>query len=173
MISYYYTSMKSYSSKDGTLTPGQNETLREFDRLNRQIDELYHEIAAARGLSDSAYDILHAILVLGEGHTQTDLGRYSCLNKQTTNSSVSKLQRDGLIKMVPGSGRAMRIHLTQRGRTVLRNDILPVDRAENEIFDEMSDEDRRTILRLTGRYLDSLRRKIDELPEKGNHAQDA
>ena len=50
----------------------QNQVLQEFDRISNLINEFYHEIALKQGLSDSAYEILQAILVLGEGCTQTD-----------------------------------------------------------------------------------------------------
>ena len=36
----------------------KHPVLREFDRLNNAIVELYHEIATMQGLSDSAYAIL-------------------------------------------------------------------------------------------------------------------
>ena len=141
----------------------QNETLREFNRLNRRIDGLYHEIAVARGLSDSAYGILQAMLVLGEGCTQTAVCRYACLNKQTVNSSVRRMIQDGLIELRQGEGREMRMYLTAQGERVMRERVLPVERAENEVFDEMAVEDQRAILRLVSHYLDSFRRKVDEL----------
>lgn len=143
----------------------QNETLREFDRLNRQIEGLYHEIAVARGLSDSAYGILQAMLVLGEGCTQIAVCRYACLNKQTVNSSVRRMVQDGLIELRQGGGREMRMHLTARGERVMREQVLPVERAESEVFDEMPIEDRQAILRLVNHYLDSFRRKIKKLEE--------
>ena len=143
----------------------QNETLREFDRLNRQIDGLYHEIAVARWLSDSAYGILQAMLVLGEGCTQAAVCRYACLNKQTVNSSVRRMVQDGLIELRQGGGREMRMHLTARGERVMREQVLPVERAESEVFDEMPVEDQQAILRLVNRYLDSFRRKINELED--------
>ena len=141
----------------------QNETLQEFDRLNRQVDGLYHEIAAARALSDSAYSILQAMLVLGEGCTQTEVCQYACLNKQTVNSSVRRMVQGDLIELRPGEGREMRMHLTVQGERVMRERVLPVERAENEVFDEMPIENQRTILRLMHHYLESFRRKIDEL----------
>ena len=51
----------------------KHPVLQEFDRLNNAIDELYHDICLMQGLSDSAYAILQAILVLGNGCTQTEI----------------------------------------------------------------------------------------------------
>ena len=61
----------------------QNRVLQEFDRINNTISEFYHEINVRQGLSDSAYEILQAILILGDGCTQTEIIKYSLLNKQT------------------------------------------------------------------------------------------
>lgn len=83
----------------------KHPVLQEFDRLNNMIAEFYHEIAMKQGLSDSAYAILQALLVLGNGCTQTDIYKYTLLNKQTVNSSVKKLQYDGFLDFQPGSGK--------------------------------------------------------------------
>ncbi|MFR1493246.1 MAG: MarR family transcriptional regulator [Eubacterium ventriosum] len=42
------------------------------------------------GLSDSAFDILYSIVDLGDGCSQSDICKYSCLSKQTVNSSIKK-----------------------------------------------------------------------------------
>ena len=55
----------------------KHPVLQEFDRLNNAIDELYHDICLMQGLSDSAYAILQAILVLGNGCTQTEISKPS------------------------------------------------------------------------------------------------
>ena len=163
VVFYKYDFVLMVLTKGSALEFKQNETLRDFDRLNRQIDELYHEIAAKRGLSDSAYGILQAMLVLGEGCTQTAVCRYACLNKQTVNSSVRRMVQDGLIELRRGEGREMHMHLTVQGKRMMRERVLPVERAESEVFDEMPVEDQRTILRLMSHYLDSFRHKVNEL----------
>ena len=163
VVFYKYDFVLMVQTKGSALEFRQNKTLQEFDRLNRQIDELYREIAARRGLSGSAYGILQAMLVLGEGCTQIAVCRHACLNKQTVNSSVRRMVQDGLIELRQGEGREMRMHLTAQGERVMRERVLPVERAESEVFDEMPVEDQRAILRLVNRYLDSFRRKVDEL----------
>lgn len=141
----------------------QNEVLHKFDRLGRLIDELYHEIAMKQGLSDSAYSILQSILVLGNGCTQTEIYKYTCLNKQTVNSSVKKLKQDGIIKFQSSNGREMKIYLTTNGEKLVNEKILPIEQAESEIFDEMTKEEQRQILQLTGKYLASFREKIKHI----------
>lgn len=134
--------------------------LHEFDKLNNMIDEFYHEIAVRQGLSDSAYAILQAILVLGDGCTQTDIYRYTFLNKQTVNSSVKKLQHSGLIDLYPGNGRELKIKFTSKGETIVKEKILPIEQAENEVFNEMTAEEHLQLLHLVGKYLDSFKNKV-------------
>lgn len=144
----------------------QNDVLQEFVRLRHLIDEFYHEIAMKQGLSDSAYSILQAILVLGDGCTQTEICKYTCLNKQTVNSSVKKLKQDGIIEFQSGNGREMKIHLTTNGEVLVDEKVLPIERAESEIFDEMTIEEQRQILRLTEKYLESFRGKVKNILDK-------
>ena len=71
--------------------------LQEFDCLNNAIDELYHEICVLQGLFDSANAILQAILALGNGCTQTEIYKYTLLNKQLVDASVKRLDQEGVI----------------------------------------------------------------------------
>lgn len=147
------------------MTFKQNEVLQEFDRLNNLINEFYHEIAMKQGLSDSAYSILQAMLVLGNGCTQTEIYKYTCLNKQTVNSSVKKLKKDGIIEFKSGSGREVKIYLTPDGEKLINEKILPIEQAESAVFDEMTLEEQKEILRLVGKYLESFRGKVRSIME--------
>lgn len=139
----------------------KHPVLQEFDRLNNMIDELYHEVASRQGLSDSAYSILLAMLVLGDGCTQTDVYKYTLLNKQTVNSSVRKLSKEGVIFFRHGIGREQKLYLTEKGRKIVDEKIIPIEQAENEVFEEMTPEDHQAILRLMSEYLESFKRKIE------------
>jgi len=143
----------------------QNETLVEFDRLTGQINDFYYEIAKKQGLSESAYSILQAVLVLGDGCTQTEIYRHSWLNKQTVNSSVKRLKQDGLIELRQGSGREQKIYLTESGEKLVKEKILPLEQAESSVFDEMSAEEQAEMLRLTENYLTSFKAKVKRIIE--------
>ena len=141
----------------------KHPVLQEFDRLSNSIFEFYHEIAMRQGLSDSAYAILQSILVLGNGCTQTEIYKYTLLNKQTVNSSVKKLRQEGMVEFQPGKGREIKLYLTSQGKSRVDEKILPIEQAENEVFEEMTNEEQREILRLLGKYLDSFRKKVERI----------
>lgn len=46
---------------------GQGPGIREFNRLYKELDGLYHNLALRQGLSDSASIILYALYLLGDG----------------------------------------------------------------------------------------------------------
>ncbi|TCL57155.1 DNA-binding MarR family transcriptional regulator [Kineothrix alysoides] len=141
----------------------QHPVLQEFDRLNNLIDEFYHEICVKQGLSHSAYAILQAVLVLGDGCTQTQIYKHTLLNKQTVSSSVKKLHQDGLIDFQPGNGRELKIHLTVNGEQIVKERILPIEHAESEVFEEMTHEEHEEILRLVKKYFETFRSKVEQL----------
>ena len=116
-----------------------------------------------QGLSDSAYAILQAILVLGNGCTQTEIYKYTLLNKQTVNSSAKKLNQVGVIEFQAGVGRELKIYLTAKGEALVREKILPIEQAENKVFEEMTEKEHQEILRLVEKYLTSFRSKIENL----------
>ena len=53
--------------------------------------------------------------------------------------------------------------MTSKGKDFINENILPIEQAENEVFDEMTIQEQREILRLIENYLSSFRHKIDKL----------
>lgn len=142
--------------------------LKEFNRHCREIDGLYHNIAAQMGLSDSAFCILYDICELGDGCLQKDICDMSFTSKQTINSSIRKLEKEGYIHMEQGKGRQMHIYLTDSGRQLMNSKIGPVVDMENSVFAEMSPEDSRQMLALMHKQLEIFRRKAAILLSRPN-----
>ena len=88
--------------------------LREFNCLYKEVDEIYHEIALKMGISDSGFIILYALAELGDGCLQKDIAKIYYISKQTVNSSISNLKKNGYVCLRPGKGRDMHICLTPR-----------------------------------------------------------
>jgi DNA-binding MarR family transcriptional regulator len=141
----------------------EGKKLGRFNALMNEFEAFYHEIAVKCGLSDSGYEIMRAIMLLGEGCTQTNIYKNSYLNKQTVNSSVKQLVKKGLIFLEQGKGREYKLHLTDIGREYIELRILPVESAENEIFEELTEDEYDELIRLTEKYLDSFRKKIRKI----------
>ena len=54
---------------DGT----SGQELREFNRLYKRLDDLYHSLSLKMGMSDSTFIILYTIAELGDGCSQKEI----------------------------------------------------------------------------------------------------
>lgn len=140
-----------------------NELLKGFNKIDKELDELYHGVASKIGISDSAFCIFYALYDLGDGCLQKDICYESFANKQTINSSIRKLEKDGYIYLKQGRGRDMHIFLTETGKRFVDHYIIPVIQKENEAFTALLPEEQSELLRLANIYIDHLRAKLNEL----------
>ena len=138
---------------------------QEYIQLQHQIDEFYHELAVRQGLSDSALLVLWSLEELGEGCTQTDICRQFALTKQTVHSSVRKLSGDGLLSLLPGPGREVRVYPTEAGRALLREKVLPIKRAEESASRRMGEDGLAAMLQLTQKWLALFREEAASIPK--------
>lgn len=143
----------------------QGRELKEFNRLYRELDKIYHNISLHAGLSDSACMILYAIVELGDGCLQKDIADLNSISRKTINSSIKNLEKQGYIILKQGKGRDMHIYLTDCGQKLAANKIAPLFEAENKSFTAMTPEDSRELLRLTHKYVDIFRNMSSHLIE--------
>ena len=133
------------------------ESISELNSLVKSIEDFYHELALSLSLSDCAFDILYAVVELGDGCLQRDICDLSYISKQTINSSIRRLEQDGYLYLQPGRGRDMHICLTPEGRRLVEEKAAPVAAMEERAFSGMPQEDQQALLRLTHAYLARLR----------------
>ena len=53
--------------------------------------------------------------------------------------------------------------IDDKGTEIVKERILPIEQAENEVFDEMTAEEHEELLRLIKKYLDCFRCKVEKL----------
>lgn len=141
----------------------QGSVVKEFNQLYKEYDVLWHELALSIGLSDSALEILYSVFILGNGCMQKDICKMSYARKQTINSSIQKLEKDGMLRLKRGKRREMHICLTEKGQQFVTENIEPVVVMENRAFEEMTPAESRELLRLTKKHLGNYRNKVKEL----------
>ncbi len=140
----------------------QGKQLEEFNRLYREMDQIYHGLAVRMGLSDSAFIILYTIAELGEGCLQKDIAAWCSLSRQTVNSSIQNLKAQGFLSLDSGKGREKEIFLTEEGKGLIEEKIFPVMELEQSIFEEMSPKECREMLKLMEKYVGKFRKKAEE-----------
>ena len=115
------------------MMPELHPGMKEFNRIFKECNHIYHDIALKLGLSDSGFDILYT------------------------------LAKDGYLSLQPGKGRDLHIHLTSAGRALMEEKITPAIQTENLAFTDMSKDEQEEFLRLNRKYIDSLRRHAAQL----------
>lgn len=136
--------------------PYINNPLKEFNRIYKKTNEIYHDIALRLGLSDSAFDILYSISELGDGCLQKDICNATCIPKQTIHSSIRQMEKSGYLTLSSGKGRSMHITLTELGKSLLERTIYPVMQMEGEAFHCMTETECQQMLALLGKYIQTL-----------------
>ena len=145
------------------MTPELHPGMKEYNRIFKECDHIYHDIALKLGLSDSGFDILYALCTLGDGCLQKDICDITLLSKQTIHSSVKKLVRDGYLFLKSGRGRDMHIFLTPAGKALTNEKIAPAIQIENLTFTDMTEAEQAEFLRLYQKCACSLRKYASQL----------
>lgn len=143
--------------------------LREFDRLYRELEDIYHSLAIRSGLSDSAFVIFYFIMEYGEGCLQKEISDRYSISPQTVNSSVRNLEKKGYLYLKQGKKRDMHIYLTDAGKQILEKRLNPVVELENSVFQAMPSNEIQELLRLTRKYLELYREKLNTLSSEVEH----
>lgn len=141
----------------------QCDELREYNRLYKEIENLYYEVSVKTGISTSAFWIMYTIVELGDGCLQKDIAERYSFSRQTISSSVRSLEKKGYIILNRGKGRNMHLILTPAGTEFVQEKIAPLMRIENKVFERMSLEESRELLRLSRKYNEIFKDQVMEL----------
>lgn len=144
-------------------TPYMSSNLREYNRIYKEVNDIYHDVCTRLGLSNSAFEILYTICEVGDGCLQKDVCNASLIPKQTVNSAIRKLETEGYLTLSNGKGRSKHIHLTKNGYSLLKETIFPIVQAENEAFNDLSYDECELLLKLHTKYISALREKFSKL----------
>lgn len=151
---------------DGKGDGMRNDSYRELKRYNYLLGEIeaqYHEMFLKLGLSDSASMILYTICDSGESCLLQEICRRTGISKQTINSAIRKLEREGIVYLVPAGAKNKNVCLTERGKGLAENTVMRIMEAENDIFAAWPEEDMAKYLELTERFLEAIRERADRM----------
>lgn len=138
-------------------------TSEQYTYLAGEINALYHEAAVKMGISDSVQNILYVLCDQGSRCSQSEIGRLTGISRQTINSAIRKLERDGIVYLEQGQGRNTIVCLTNQGKAFAAQRVVPLLEAEQKIWNEWTPEEQREYLRLTQKYRDGLKRHLQTM----------
>ena len=132
-----------------------------YNQLLKACDTLYHNAAAAAGLSDCAFWILYAVQDSDHTCTQSEICDNSSLPRQTVNSALKKLEKDGYLTLRRINGSTSKsIHLTEAGNALAQRHLLPVMEAEQRACDAFSDAEKKQFLNTFQRLVERLNTEL-------------
>lgn len=135
----------------------------QYTYLAGEINALYHEAAVKMGISDSVQNILYVICEKEGRCLQSEVSKLTGISRQTINSAIRKLEKDGIVYLEQGKGRNTIICLTDKGETFAAEKIFPLYEIENKIWNEWTSEEQQQYLALTQKYRDGLKKYMEEL----------
>lgn len=130
--------------------------------LSCELEAVYHEITLKCGISDSAMRILYAICMRGDECPVSEIVRTSGISKQTINSSLRNLEKNDILYLKSAGGKKKTAVLTDKGKEFSKRSALKVLKIENEIFNGWTEEERKSYIELTERFICELQQKIKE-----------
>lgn len=136
--------------------------VQQFNRLWKELDDLYHDIALESGISDSILTILYTVCRMDGRCTQRDVCAMAYVSKQTVNSAIKKLESSGHIYLEQGKGRDKYICLTEKGEALAAKSAWPLIRTEDGAFSMLTEEEQRQFLFLTEKYVNCFSRQKSE-----------
>ena len=138
----------------------------ELTQLYKWEDELYHRYGVFCGLSDPAVWILYGLYEDTEQIlTQNDLVSTWFYPKQTINYTVNALAKKGWVKLeqLPVARNSKAILLTEEGRRICEEKMLPLMQAEENSLSRMTEEERELLLRLAQKQMTYFEEEIQKI----------
>lgn len=143
------------------------EILIRYNRIFKDTDKIYHGFAKSCGLSDCAFRILYLLRETDTQYTQADICSTLSVPKQTVNSALKNLERDGYISLNPAMNNKKNkiILLTYKGNELAENSADIVLKAEVKVLRQFSETELELLLSLTEKYAVLLQNEYEKISE--------
>lgn len=139
------------------------ECIHRINNFITVLNALYHRAAVKLGISDSVFVVLYEIFDEGDECLLTDIYKKSGISKQTVNSALRTLEKDGIVYLEKIDGRTKKVVLTEKGKMFVKNTVARLYQAEARAFDDWTDEEIRDYLERSEKYIRRFVEEIDKL----------
>lgn len=137
-----------------------SEKVKYLNNMLCEIDNLYQSLLINKGLSDSEYVVLFSIIELGEGCLQKDIADNSYINKKTINSTIKKLEKNGILTLKAGKYPNMHIYLTHEGKEYIKNNIIPIIEVENNVMESVLEKEFESLTGTYSKYIKIFKEEV-------------
>lgn len=137
--------------------------LYKLNCLAADLDALYHKAALKLGISDNILLVLYLLYANNGEKLLNDIRKEANMNKQTLNSSIRKLEIDGILVLEQHDNKMKKVILTKKGIEFTEQNISRLYNTEIEILQNWDDEDIFKYIDLMKKYNDDFRKKIEKM----------
>lgn len=140
-----------------------SKQLLHWNSLYQQLNEIYRQYATQKGVSETTLWLLYFLCEHGGSCEQRALCRSLLDPPQTVNSSLKKLEQQGLVslQLVAGSRKNKEVSLTEVGEQFAKTTVLPLMAAEQQSFSDLSEREQLQMLTLMQKHQDLLRMELE------------
>ena len=137
--------------------------LKRMGREDSRYDALYRRVYAAFGLAPCATWVLYFLLASEDGLTQHEIADMMMFPKQTVNSAVARLAKDGMVEFfaAEGSRKEKRIRLTATGRDYADQTVNRLLQAEIRATQKFGEKKMDALSDLRAEYLNLLKSEFE------------
>lgn len=131
--------------------------LAEYNRIMKENEDFYRDVAKELGLSESVFWILYT---LRTGYATVQKEICACMHqpKQTINSALKKMETDGYIEMTCGNDRRSReVLLTKKGISLCEKTVDLIIEIECAALDSLSEREQELFLSLFRKFTGLLK----------------
>ena len=128
----------------------QDKLIEQFQNM----DNAYEAYARSKGLTYLSLMVLDMVYALGNGCTQKQISEDTHYPKQSINLVVKAFLEDGIVELreLPENRKNKGITLTEKGRQLCDDVIVPLLRQEEAAMLEMGEKESAELLRLVELY---------------------
>ena len=140
--------------------PALPDNIHKINYLSSELDALYHQASHKLGMTDSDMRVLYALNDNGDRCLLADIYKQSGIRKQTVNSAIRKLEKNGILYLGPHKGKTKMVYLTEAGKQYAADTVVRLRDAETRAFAGWTEEEINTHIRLIAKYVDAFRAEI-------------
>ncbi len=139
--------------------------IRRIDQQQKEQDHIYHNTAVRYGLSDTGMWVLYNVYTAPGTVTQQELCRQCFFPKQTVNTAIARLCKNGCmsLEVIPGTRNQKKILLTDKGTELAEKTVGRLIEAEERAYAALSFEELQAYLGMTARLTAALREETEKL----------
>ena len=144
---------------------GTEKRYQEFISASKEIDDVYHMLALKFGLSNSAMWILCTMREANRELTQSEIAQEMSMSRQTVNSAIKNLEKQGYLRLevVSGDRRNKILSFTEEGETFVKRTVDRVLSLEHQVFENLEVEEQEQITQILRKYTRFMREGAEKI----------